>query len=86
MDIKVVFYWKVYKYVELGRITTWVDSSNLTVPVFLHSKLREQALKDGFDESNFLSEKQELKALPEEVLVKKVRSKNSTVVAFNPFK
>jgi len=82
IDIK--FQGKRYKYTQLGRIVTWVDNENMAVPVFLHTKLREYAIEQGYDVGIFIRKKSELPPDPNKPK-QKVFKKRKNKGRFNPF-
>jgi hypothetical protein len=81
---------KVYTYKYNGKFYTWFDGKNLPVPLILHSRLREQVISEGKDESIFLSQpkppRHEDLSEPEDISFKENKSqKKKSSNLFNPF-
>lgn len=90
-EVSTTLHGKVYTYKFNGKFYTWFDAKNLPVPVIIHSKLREQAIAEGKDESIFLSTPKpphsERVGPPEKAETKTTASttKKKQTAGFNPF-
>ncbi len=94
MEISTTWNGRKYTYKFNGSFYTWVDERNLSIPIITHTTLREKALKEGADESIFLSgprspsaEKADAKkeAAPQDTKSDNSKKKTNLKNGFNPF-
>ncbi len=90
MEVEIDYGGRKYRYSKVGEILTWVDDKDLTVPVMLHSILRDRAISSGIDKSIFLEARTPNKK-PEKIKENKdtkkspKKSKTKLIGSINPF-
>lgn len=96
MEVSVIYREQEYRYVEFCGRMTWVDASQIAVPVMLHTVLREHAIASGINSSVFVSTPDEIEANKVAVKEQKIKEKKVSKISknkkknllggFNPFK
>lgn len=94
MEVVIFHNGRKYTYKHNGAFFTWVDERNLTIPVMIHTILREKALSEGADASIFLSKPKQPSCEARENTsedniqnnqIEKAKKKKNLNGGFNPF-